>query len=202
MGCWTARYQEFIRKDTSHIAIVDYILRNLENDNDKATIEYLQHFLRVGEILASNILKENNRALEHLQELGVLRLRDNKYEFTSNILDILSNTYYPRYQLGGLQQALHIGGAEDFIRLVFQCFKYVHHMPPTQAHLLNSKYKVKYLHCCVQLSHPDYKVFHETRTLANSKKCDIWVSSNREYGLEFKVGCPTPVLNWVQQTRL
>ncbi|CAI2189323.1 12522_t:CDS:2 [Funneliformis geosporum] len=191
---------KFIRNPIKKISGVKHIEKYLTDNNDNTFVKDARHllerFLQRGTLSSSEIVDNNLIAIVHLRAIGIIKCKDNYFEFTSNIiLDLLSSIYYPVYDRKAFARIPVINSPLDFLKKVLDLLKYINHdvifdplatnqhsfsEPVIQGELYSS--------LCTAVSYPAFKVFRETRTLKKSKKkCNIWMCNNKEYGIECKV---------------
>ncbi|KAF9992509.1 hypothetical protein BGZ79_002997 [Entomortierella chlamydospora] len=163
-----------------------------------ASKKLLGKFLQSGALDYRQIETEEKDALLHLQGLGIIKQgnqESNDYIFTTNVLfDLLSETYYPIGDRGGVKGFGNIDGSDDLIDKITRSFRYIRRTIfdelAVNAHSVAEAMVQGELYALLRVTipYPNYRVYRETRTITSSeKKCDLWITNGFEYGIECKV---------------
>ncbi|PKY42754.1 hypothetical protein RhiirA4_456608 [Rhizophagus irregularis] len=175
---WNERFMEFIHNPSKcKISAIKHIEKYLPADNTdnndntyiKDARHLLERFLQRGSLPSSEFANDDI-AIVYLRAIGIIKNQDNNYVFTSNIIfDLLSR---------GFNLSGHVRNDVIFDPLAANQHSFSETVIQKELYAL----------LCTAVSYPFYKIFRETKTLEKfDKRCNIWVCTNKEYGIECKV---------------
>ncbi|KAF9401463.1 hypothetical protein BGX21_001601, partial [Mortierella sp. AD011] len=197
----TLSYKSYLRFITNFtrmgslgkIEVVTYIndLLNSISNRDPviaASKKLLGKFLQSVTLDYHQIETEEKDALLHLQGLGIIKQRNQEssdYIFTTNVLfDLLSETFYPIGDRGGVKGFGNINGSDDLIDKITRSFRYIRRTIfdelAVNAHSVVEAMIQGELYALLRVAipYPNYRVYRETRTITSSeKKRDLWITN-------------------------